>query len=84
MTTLALMFEPTAWLYVFIAATSLDAALTLYGLKLGIAEANPLMRGLMRVLGAPVALAVSKMLGIATFVSCNAEHLGHGKGHRSA
>ncbi len=69
MTTLALMFEPGMWLYIFIAATTLDAVLTLYGLKLGIAEANPLMRGLMRVLGAPVALAFSKMLGIATFAA---------------
>jgi hypothetical protein len=69
MTALALMFEPWMWLYIFIAATTLDAALTLYGLKLGIAEANPLMRVLMRAVGAPVALAFSKMLGIATFAA---------------
>ena len=69
MTTLALMLEPTQWLYIFIAATTLDAALTLYLLKLRRTEANPLLRVFVRAVGAPVALAFSKMLGIATFAA---------------
>ena len=48
------------WLAAFVAVNILDAALTLYALKLGASEANPLMRLAMRVMPAPVALMVVK------------------------
>lgn len=48
------------WLAVFVAVNILDAVLTLYALKLGASEANPLMRLAMRVMPAPVALMVVK------------------------
>ena len=48
------------WLAVFVAVNILDAALTLYALKRGGAEANPLMRAAMRVMPAPVALLAIK------------------------
>ena len=38
------------WLALFIAANVLDAALTMYALKLGASELNPLIRLLMKVL----------------------------------
>ena len=48
------------WLAVFVAVNVLDAALTLYALKLGASELNPLMRLAMRVMPAPVALLAVK------------------------
>ena len=48
------------WLAAFVAVNILDAALTLYALKLGASELNPLMRLAMRVMPAPVALMVVK------------------------
>ena len=48
------------WLAVFVAVNVLDAALTLYALKLGASELNPLMRLAMRVMPAPMALLAIK------------------------
>ncbi len=48
------------WLAVFVAVNILDALLTLYALKLGASELNPLMRAAMRVMPAPMALLAVK------------------------
>ena len=48
------------WLALFVAVNILDALLTLYALKRGGAEANPLMRAVIRVMPAPVALLTVK------------------------
>ena len=48
------------WLAVFVAVNILDALLTLYALKLGASELNPLMRLAMRVMPAPMALLAVK------------------------
>ena len=48
------------WLASFVAVNILDAVLTLYALKLGASELNPLMRAAMRVMPAPVALLAVK------------------------
>jgi hypothetical protein len=48
------------WLAVFVAVNILDAVLTLYALKLGASELNPLMRLAMRVMPAPAALLAVK------------------------
>ena len=48
------------WLAAFVAVNVLDALLTLYALKLGASELNPLMRLAMRVMPAPVALLAVK------------------------
>ena len=48
------------WLAAFVGVNVLDAALTLYALKLGASELNPLMRLAMRVMPAPVALLAIK------------------------
>ena len=48
------------WLALFVAVNVADALLTLYALKLGATEANPLMRAAMRVMPAPVALLAVK------------------------
>ena len=48
------------WLALFVAVNILDAVLTLYALKLGASELNPLMRLAMRVMPAPVALLAVK------------------------
>jgi hypothetical protein len=48
------------WLAAFVGVNVLDAALTLYALKLGASELNPLMRLAMRVMPAPVALLAVK------------------------
>lgn len=48
------------WFAAFVAVNVLDAALTLYALKLGASELNPLMRLAMRVMPAPVALLIVK------------------------
>ena len=59
-------WQPMTWLYVFIAVTTLDAALTLFGLSRGITEANYMMRWCMSVVSAPVALFVTKSTHVAT------------------
>lgn len=48
------------WLAAFVAVNVLDAVLTLYALKRGASEANPLMRLLMRKMPAAAALALTK------------------------
>ena len=48
------------WLAAFVAVNILDALLTLYALKLGASEANPLMKQAMRLMPAPVALLAVK------------------------
>jgi len=48
------------WLALFVAVNIIDALLTLYALKRGASELNPLMRLAMRVMPAPVALMVVK------------------------
>ncbi len=48
------------WLAAFVAVNILDALLTLYALKRGASEANPLMKQAMRVMPAPVALLAVK------------------------
>ena len=50
------------WLAAFVGVNVLDALLTLYALKLGASELNPLMRLAMRVMPAPVALMVVKVV----------------------
>ena len=57
--------EPIQWLYAFIAITTLDAALTLFGLSRGLTEANYFMRRAMAVLSPPVALFVTKAFHVA-------------------
>ena len=49
-----------AWFAAFVVVNILDAALTLYALKLGGSEGNPLLRALMRKLHPALALAVTK------------------------
>ena len=51
---------PELWLAAFAAVNVLDAALTLYALKLGGTEGNPLMRALMRRVHPALVLAVTK------------------------
>ena len=48
------------WLSAFVAVNVVDAMLTLYALKRGASELNPLMRLAMRVMPAPVALLAVK------------------------
>ena len=48
------------WLAAFVAVNVVDAMLTLYALKLGASEANPLMKQAMRLMPAPVALLAVK------------------------
>ena len=48
------------WLSAFVAVNVVDAMLTLYALKLGASELNPLMRLAMRVMPAPMALLTVK------------------------
>ena len=51
---------PELWLAAFAAVNVLDAALTLYALKLGGSEGNPLLRALMRKLHPALVLASTK------------------------
>ena len=51
---------PERWLAAFVLVNVLDAALTLYALKLGGSEGNPLMRALMRRVHPALVLAVTK------------------------
>ena len=48
------------WFALFVAVNVLDAGLTLYALRQGASEANPLLRLAMRVMPAPVALLIVK------------------------
>ena len=48
------------WFAAFVAVNILDAMLTLYALRQGASEVNPLMRLAMRVMPAPVALLAIK------------------------
>ena len=48
------------WLAAFVAVNIIDAVLTLYALKRGASELNPLMRLAMRVMPAPAALLAIK------------------------
>ena len=48
------------WLAAFVAVNILDALLTLYALRLGGAEANPLIRALMRRVHPALALVIVK------------------------
>jgi hypothetical protein len=54
------------WLAAFVAVNILDALLTLYALKLGASELNPLMRLAMRVMPAPAALLAVKGAYVVT------------------
>ncbi len=51
---------PYHWLAAFIAVNILDALLTLYAMRKGATEANPVMRAAMRVMPAPAALLAIK------------------------
>ena len=48
------------WRSAFVAVNILDALLTLYAMRQGASEANPLMRAAMRLMPAPVALLAVK------------------------
>jgi hypothetical protein len=48
------------WFALFVDVNVLDAGLTLYALRQGASEVNPLMRLAMRVMPAPVALLLVK------------------------
>ena len=48
------------WLALFVAVNVLDSVLTLYAMRQGASEANPLMRAAMRLMPAPVALLAIK------------------------
>ena len=54
------------WLAAFVAVNILDALLTLYALKLGASEANPLMKQAMRLMPAPAALLAVKGAYVVT------------------
>ena len=51
---------PERWLAAFAAVNVLDAALTLYALKLGGSEGNPLLRAMMRRVHPALVLAATK------------------------
>ena len=51
---------PELWLAAFVLVNVLDAALTLYALKLGGSEGNPLLRALMRRVHPALVLAATK------------------------
>lgn len=51
---------PHAWFAVFVAVNVLDAALTLYAIKLGGSEGNPLLGAIMRRVHPALALAAIK------------------------
>ena len=61
------------WLAAFIAVNILDALLTLYALKLGASEANPLMKQAMRLMPAPAALLAVKGAYVVTVAVMLAE-----------
>jgi hypothetical protein len=51
---------PYHWFAALVAVNVLDAGLTLYALRQGATEVNPLMRAAMRVMPAPFALLIVK------------------------
>ena len=61
------------WLAAFVAVNILDAALTLYAMRQGASEVNPLMRAAMRVMPAPVALLAIKGAYVVTVAVMLAE-----------
>ena len=61
------------WLAAFVAVNILDALLTLYALKLGASEANPLMKQAMRLMPAPAALLAVKGAYVVTVAVMLAE-----------
>ncbi len=54
------------WLAAFVAVNILDAVLTLYAMRQGASEVNPLMRAAMRVMPAPAALLAVKGAYVVT------------------
>ena len=54
------------WLAAFVAVNILDAVLTLYAMRQGASEANPLMRAAMRVLPPAAALLAVKGAYVVT------------------
>ena len=54
------------WFALFVAVNVLDALLTLYAMRQGASEANPLMRAAMRLMPAPVALLAVKGAYVVT------------------
>ena len=54
------------WLAAFVAVNILDAVLTLYAMRQGASEANPVMRAAMRVMPAPMALLTVKGAYVVT------------------
>ena len=61
------------WLAAFVTVNILDALLTLYTLKLGASEANPLMKQAMRLMPAPAALLAVKGAYVVTVAVMLAE-----------
>ena len=61
------------WLAAFVAVNILDALLTLYAMRNGASEANPLIRAAMRVMPAPVALLAVKGAYVVTVAVMLAE-----------
>ena len=61
------------WLALFVAVNIIDALLTLYALKRGASEANPLMKLAMRVMPAPAALLAVKGAYVVTVAVMLAE-----------
>lgn len=61
------------WLAAFVAVNILDALLTLYAMRQGATEVNPLMRAAMRVMPAPVALLAIKGAYVVTVAVMLAE-----------
>ena len=61
------------WLAAFIAVNIIDAVLTLYAMRQGASEANPLMREAMRVMPPAVALLAVKGAYVVTVAVMLAE-----------
>ena len=61
------------WLALFVAVNILDAVLTLYALRQGATEANPLMRAAMRVMPPAAALLAVKGAYVAAVAVMLAE-----------
>ena len=57
---------PYHWLALFVAVNVADALLTLYAMRNGATEANPIMRAAMRVMPPAVALLVIKGVYVVT------------------
>ena len=61
------------WLAAFVAVNILDAVLTLYAMRQGASEVNPLMRAAMRVMPPPAALLTVKGAYVVTVAVMLAE-----------